>query len=82
MNPVNMRDAKSQLSRLVKAIESKQIDEIVITRNGQPVAKLVQLKASTDISARIGVAKNKLLIPDELDGSNKDIKNLFLERGI
>lgn len=79
MNPVNMLDAESQLSRLVKAIENAEVDEIIITRNGQPVTKLLPLGAPTDTFARIGIAINKFVIPDELDGSNKEIENLFLE---
>jgi prevent-host-death family protein len=38
---VNLLDAKSNLSRLVEAVESGAEAEIVIARDGRPSAKLV-----------------------------------------
>ncbi|PLC47901.1 hypothetical protein CR159_21075 [Pollutimonas subterranea] len=43
MRPVNLLEAKSSLSRLVKAIEQGQQREIIIARNGRPAAKLVPI---------------------------------------
>mgnify|MGYP003583703293 CR=1 FL=1 len=43
MQPVNMLEAKSSLSRLVEAVEQGQVPEVVIARNGRPVARLVPL---------------------------------------
>lgn len=42
---VDIEQAKSSLSKLVKAIESGAESEIVITRDGKLVAKLVPLHA-------------------------------------
>jgi prevent-host-death family protein len=42
---VNMLRAKSQLSRLVDAVESGAEKEIVIARNGKPAAKLVAVSS-------------------------------------
>jgi prevent-host-death family protein len=39
MKTVNVHEAKSQLSRLLQAVEEGE--EIVIARNGTPVARLV-----------------------------------------
>ena len=44
MQPVNMLEAKSTLSRLVQAVEEGRESEIVIARNGRPVARLVPLE--------------------------------------
>lgn len=41
MNPVNIYDAKAHLSELVQRAEAGE--EIVIARNGKPVARLVPL---------------------------------------
>ena len=41
MPVVNMLEAKSNLSRLVEAVESGVETEIIIARNGRPAAKLV-----------------------------------------
>jgi len=46
MTTVNMLDAKSNLSRLVEAIESGAEREIIIARNGKPAARLVPIHAS------------------------------------
>ncbi|MDP2310856.1 MAG: type II toxin-antitoxin system prevent-host-death family antitoxin [Pseudomonadota bacterium] len=39
MDPVSVYDAKTHLSRLLDAVEAGE--EVVITRNGKPVARLV-----------------------------------------
>ncbi|MGI4862107.1 MAG: type II toxin-antitoxin system Phd/YefM family antitoxin [Janthinobacterium lividum] len=41
MRTVNMHDAKSRLSSLVESLESGHEHEVVIARNGTPVARLV-----------------------------------------
>lgn len=40
MEPVSVYDAKTHLSRLLDAVEAGE--EVVITRNGTPVARLVR----------------------------------------
>ena len=45
MPTIDIEQAKSSLSKLVKAIESGVEQEIIITRDGKPVAKLVPLHA-------------------------------------
>ena len=58
MTTVNMLDAKSNLSRLVDAVESGAEKEIVIARNGRPAARLVPIRQLPK-GRRIGVAKGK-----------------------
>jgi prevent-host-death family protein len=43
MTQINMLEAKTQLSKLVEAVESGAEAEIVIARNGKPAAKLVPI---------------------------------------
>ena len=76
MKTVNMLEAKSSLSRLVAAVEEGQEREIVIARNGRPVARLVPIQASMS-QRRLGVAAGKFRVPDEIDESNADIARLF-----
>lgn len=60
MTTVNMLEAKSNLSKLVEAVESGAEDEIIIARNGKPVARLVPLaKAAPDVSRRLGIAEGQ-----------------------
>ncbi|QWF72011.1 type II toxin-antitoxin system Phd/YefM family antitoxin [Methylomonas paludis] len=77
MQTVNMLQAKSSLSRLVEAIELGQESEIVIARNGRPVAKLVPLE-TIEIGMRIGVAKGLFVVPDNIDAHNEEVALLFL----
>lgn len=76
MNAVNMLEAKSSLSRLVDAVESGAQTEIVIARNGRPAAKLVAISARP-ASVRIGVAKGRFDVPDDIDAHNADVARLF-----
>lgn len=77
MQPVNMLQAKSSLSRLVEAIEQGQEREIVIARNGRPAARLVPIEAAP-AEKRIGVAKGRFEVPDSIDAHNDEVALLFL----
>lgn len=78
MTTVNMLAAKTQLSRLVEAIESGAEREIIIARNGRPAAKLVPLTTPpADVSKRIGIAEGRFVVPDDIDTCNDEIAELF-----
>lgn len=76
MQTVNMLEAKTSLSRLVEAIEQGQEREIVIARNGRPVAKLVPVD-SAPAGKRIGVAKGLFEVPDSIDVHNDEVSRMF-----
>lgn len=78
MKSINMLQAKSSLSRLVEAIEQGQESEIVIARNGRPAAKLVPIDA-VPAGCRIGVAKGKFEVPDDIDKHNEEVARLFTD---
>ena len=77
MSSVNMLQAKSSLSRLVEAIEQGQEREIVIARNGRPAAKLVPMD-TVPAGKRIGIAKGKFKVPDNIDAHNDEVARMFL----
>ena len=77
MQTVNMLNAKTNLSRLVEAIEQGDEQEIVIARNGRPAAKLVPIEGS-EPKRRIGGAKGMFEVPDDIDASNAEVARLFL----
>jgi prevent-host-death family protein len=60
----NIHDAKTNLSRLIERVE--QGEEIVISRAGKPVAKLVPLAAGVDRAAR-GSLRGKLVVAEDWD---------------
>lgn len=76
MNPINMLQAKSTLSKLVEALEQGRESEIVIARNGRPVARLVPFQRHVT-DKRIGVAKGRFEVPDDIDVDNPKIARLF-----
>jgi prevent-host-death family protein len=76
MTTVNMLEAKTHLSRLVDSLESGQETEIIIARNGRPAARLVPLR-HPPAGKRIGVAKGRWIVPDEIDQDNDLIADLF-----
>lgn len=80
MKSINMLQAKSSLSRLVEDIELGREREIVIARNGRPAARLVPV-GSAPVSQRIGVAKGKFEVPDNIDAHNEEVARLFLVGG-
>ena len=69
---VNILEAKTNLSNLVRLIETGQEERIIIARYGKPVVKMVQ-----PVSKRIGIAKGKLKSPDDLDKYNDEIAAMF-----
>ncbi|MEX8520367.1 MAG: type II toxin-antitoxin system Phd/YefM family antitoxin [Leptothrix sp. (in: b-proteobacteria)] len=77
MQAVNMLQAKSSLSRLVEAIELGEESEIVIARNGRPVAKLVPIETAS-AGPRLGIAKGKFEVPDDIDAHNDEVARLFM----
>lgn len=80
MPSVNMLQAKSTLSRLVDDIEQGREREIVIARNGRPAARLVPIAATTS-GPRIGVAKGRFDVPDDIDAHNDEVAQLFVGGG-
>ena len=80
MSAYNMLEAKSNLSRLVEAVESGAESEIIIARNGRPAARLVPIKPAST-AKRIGIAKGKLTPPENFDADEDRIAALFCGSG-
>lgn len=80
MTTVNMLEAKTNLSKLVKMLETKEEDVIYIARDGAEVAQLT-LVPKSDSNKRIGEAVGKIALPDDFDdifdGLDKEIERAF-----
>jgi prevent-host-death family protein len=74
---INMFEAKTNLSRLVEAIESEAEQEIIIARNGRPVARLVPLAETVAHGPRLGIARGEFVVPDTIDELNAEVAILF-----
>ena len=77
MSTVNMLDAKTHLSRLIQSLDQGREREIVIARNGQPVARLLPVE-KTGAGKRLGVAKGRFVVPQSIDTHADEAAALFL----
>lgn len=73
---VNVFEAKTQLSRLLRLIEMGRESSVIIARNGRPIARIVPLKSSP-VSRRIGVARGRFTVPDNFDDVDDEIVSLM-----
>ena len=76
MKQVNILEAKTDFSNLIRLIETGKEDKIIVARYGKPVAKIV-IYDEVPVSNRIGIAKGKLKSPEDLDKYNDEIEELF-----
>ena len=74
MRVVNMLNAKSNLSKLVDAVESGAEREIVIARAGRPAVRIVPLAAKKPV--RIGIADGRYKVPQTLKSSTRETPRL------
>lgn len=76
MMQVNILEAKTDFSKLIRLLESKREDCITVARNGKPVAKIT-LVHETPVSKRIGVAKGKFSVKGDFDADNQEIAEML-----
>ena len=76
MQMVSMFQAKTSLSKLVEAVECGKEKEIIISRHGLSVAKLISVSRQP-VQQRIGVAKGRFTVPDDIDAPNALISKMF-----
>ncbi|HBG66630.1 MAG TPA: prevent-host-death protein [Treponema sp.] len=76
MFQINVLQAKTELSKLLAMLENGEEEEIVIARNGNPVARL-SLVGSPKPKKRIGAAKGKFSCPNDIE-SYTDAINMLL----
>jgi prevent-host-death family protein len=63
----NIHEAKTQLSRIVERVERGE--EVIISRAGTPVAKVVPLTGSIRRRGR-GMLRNRLYLTEDWDSSS------------
>ena len=73
---VNILEAKTKLSNLVRLIETGKEEFIIIARQGKSVVKM-EVYNNVPVSKRIGIAKGKFKSPDDLDRYNGEIAEMF-----
>ncbi len=75
MKSVNMHDAKSNLSSLVREVREGSEQEIIICLSGQPAAKLVPVAGAP--RRQLGVDQGRVTIAPDFDAVNPEITALF-----
>ena len=76
MMQVNVAEAKKDLSRLIRLVETSKEPVITIARNGAAVVKIVPVDRPP-VSDRIGIAKGKFKAPDDFDANNEEIYEMM-----
>ncbi len=75
MAQVGMHEAKTKLSQLVERAEAGE--EIVIARNGKPVARLVPVAAQGSFARLRGALRGQIHMADDFDELPDDIAEAF-----
>jgi prevent-host-death family protein len=75
MTQVGMHEAKTKLSKLVKRAEAGE--DIVIARNGKPVARLVPVAGTNSLAALHGALRGRIHLADDFDELPDDIADAF-----
>ncbi len=78
MTQVNMMEAKTELSKLVKMLETKEEEVIYLARNGTAIAQMTLIPEPLK-KKRIGVAEGKFKVPDAFEAWDKEIEEMFEE---
>lgn len=78
MPKVNMLEAKTNLSKLVEAVETGKETEIILARNGKPVARIVPIRLEP---RRLGLAEGKFgeFTREMADEWNRDNEKMWAE---
>ena len=75
---VPMQKVQSDLLGFIRMVETGQEKEIVIVRQGKPIARVTAFPERGEISSkRVGVARGRLKVPEDLDKYNDEIAELF-----
>jgi prevent-host-death family protein len=75
MAQVGMHEAKTKLSKLVERAEAGE--DIVIARNGKPVARLVPVASTNSLAAVRGAWRGRVRISEDFDDLPDDIAEAF-----
>jgi prevent-host-death family protein len=70
----NVHEAKTNFSRILQLVETGE--EIIISRAGQPVAKVVPLRQTVD-RTDYGALRGQITIPEDFDELPDDIADSF-----
>ena len=76
MIQVNILEAKTDFSKLIRLLETQKEDYITVARNGKPVAKITLIN-ETPVSRRIGARKGQFTIKGDFDDDDRAIAEML-----
>jgi Antitoxin of toxin-antitoxin stability system len=76
MMQVNVFEAKTDLSKLIRILETGKEDYITVARNGKPIIKMTLIH-ETPVANRIGIAKGKFTMSGDFDADNREIADML-----
>lgn len=72
---VGIHEAKTHLSSLLREVQ--QGEEIVLTRGGTPVARIVAMPAETAPSRSYGLFEGQFELGEDFDADSAELADLF-----
>lgn len=76
MCQVNMLQAKTDLSKLVKKLETGEEEVVVIARNGKPIVQMTLINEKQNMK-RLGIAEGLFDVPSDFTEWDKELEELF-----
>lgn len=76
MCQMNVLEAKTNFSKILMLLETKQESEVIICKSNKPVAKIT-LMPEVDRSKCLGIAKGKLKYPINMNDGDEEIAAMF-----
>ena len=73
---VNVLEAKTEFSKLIRLLETKREKAITVARNGKPVV-IMTLYPEKPVSKRLGIAKGLFIDPEDLEKYDAEIASLL-----
>jgi len=71
MKPLNIREAKTHLLRLVEAIREGSVGEVVITVAGKPTARIIRYVTSS--KRPLGIDEGLVWVSEDFDADSEQI---------
>ena len=76
MVQANMLEAKTELSKLVRLLETRQEDVVYIARNNVPVVQMTLIELPQE-EPRIGVAEGEFTVPSDFGEWDDEVAGMF-----
>jgi prevent-host-death family protein len=75
MTQFGMHEAKTKLSQLVERAEAGE--DVVIARNGKPVARLVPVRTAAALASVRGIWRGRVSLAEDFDELPGDVADAF-----